>query len=104
MTLDFSRGQDAIAKLCKYYETNQLAFVAPGVKEAHIRQSLIDPLFEALGWDVRNAKMIAPQWREVVPEDSLEIEGQQKAPDYTFRVGSTPRFYAEAKKVTVNLA
>ena len=26
------------------------------------------------------------------------MEGQQKAPDYTFRVGSLPKFYAEAKK------
>ena len=31
--------------------------------------------------------MAAPQYREVIPEDSLEVEGQQKAPDYTFRVG-----------------
>ena len=33
----------------------------PGVKEAHVRQTLIDPLFEALGWDVRNAAQAAPQ-------------------------------------------
>lgn len=99
----FEQGKDAVARLCKYFETNQAAFVAPGVKEAHIRQSLIDPLFEALGWDVRNARMVAPQYREVVPEDSLDVEGQQKAPDYTFRVGSVPKFYAEAKKVGVNI-
>jgi hypothetical protein len=103
MSKTFNQGKDEIAKLSRYFAANHQAFLAPGVKEAHVRQSLIDPLFEALGWDVRNAAMIAPQYREVVPEDSLEIEGQQKAPDYTFRVGSQRKFYAEAKKCGVNI-
>jgi hypothetical protein len=47
--------------------------------------------------------MTAPQYREVIPEDSLDVEGHQKAPDYTFRVGQTPKFYAEAKKCGVNI-
>ncbi|MGC1619969.1 MAG: TaqI-like C-terminal specificity domain-containing protein [Candidatus Acidiferrum sp.] len=97
------QGKEVVTKLCRYFATNRQAFLAPGVKEAHIRQSLIDPLFEALGWDVGNKSMTAPQYREVIPEDSLEVEGQQKAPDYTFRVGSLPKFYAEAKKCGVNI-
>src|SRR5580700_9311224 len=96
-------GREEVVKLCRYFTTNRDAFLASGVKEAHVRQSLIDPLFEALGWDVRNKAMIAPQYREVIPEDSLDVEGQQKAPDYTFRVGSLPKFYAEAKKCGVNV-
>ena len=99
----FAQGKDEIARLCAYFASNRQAFLAAGIKEAHVRQSLIDPLFEALGWDVRNTDMIAPQYREVVPEDSLDIEGHQKAPDYTFRVGSQPKFYAEAKKCGVNI-
>lgn len=103
MSKTFDQCKDEIAKLCRYFAANRQAFLAPGIKEAHVRQSLIDPLFEALGWDVRNAAMIAPQYREVVPEDSLDVEGQQKAPDYTFRVGSQPKFYAEAKKCGINI-
>jgi hypothetical protein len=103
MSKTFEQGKEEVAKLCQYFATNRQAFLSPGVKEAHIRQSLIDPLFEALGWDVGNTAMIAPQYREVVPEDSLDIEGQQKAPDYTFRVGSQPKFYVEAKKAGVNI-
>jgi hypothetical protein len=98
------QGREEVTKLCRYFTTNREAFLAPGVKEAHVRQSLIDPLFEALGWDVRNKGMTAPQYREVVPEDSLDVEGHQKAPDYTFRVGSLAKFYAEAKKCGVNIA
>jgi hypothetical protein len=103
MSKTFDQGKEEVAKLCRYFGTNRQAFLAPGVKEAHIRQSLIDPLFESLGWDVRNTAMTAPQYREVIPEDSLDVEGQQKAPDYTFRVGPLPKFYAEAKKCGVNI-
>jgi hypothetical protein len=105
MSKTFEQGRDEIAKLCEYFATNREAFLAPGVKEAHVRQNLIDPFFEALGWDVRNAGMVAPQYREVMPEDSLDVEGQQKAPDYAFRVvgSQRPAFYAEAKKCGVNI-
>jgi hypothetical protein len=103
MTKTFEQGNDEIVALCRYFDTNRQAYHAPGVKEAHVRQSLIDPFFEALGWDVRNTGMAAPQYREVVPEDSLDVEGQQKAPDYTFRVGTLPKFYAEAKKCDVDI-
>lgn len=103
MSKSFDQGKDEVAKLCQYFATNQQSYRAPGVKEAHVRQSLIDPFFEALGWDVRNASMTAPQYREVIPEDSVDVEGQQKAPDYTFRIGTLPKFYVEAKKCGVNI-
>lgn len=103
MKKTFDQSKDEIAKLCHYFDVNRKSFFASGVKEAHVRQSLIDPFFENLGWDVRNINKIAPQYREVIPEDSLDIEGHQKAPDYTFRVGTLPKFYAEAKKCGVNI-
>jgi hypothetical protein len=104
MSKAIEQGKAEIAKLCRFFSTNHQAFLAPGVNEAHVRQSLIVPLFEGLGWDVRNKAMTAPQFRVVVPEDSLDVEGQQKAPDYTFRVGTSRKFYAEAKKCGVNIS
>ena len=59
MSKTFQQSKDEVAKLCKYFAANKKSFFAPGIKEAHVRQSLIDPLFEALGWDVRNAAMAA---------------------------------------------
>ena len=103
MSKTFEQGKAEIAALCEYFAKNRQAFCAPGVKEAHVRQSLIDPFFEALGWNVSNNPPVAPQYREVIPEDSLDVEGQQKAPDYTFRVGTLPKFYTEAKKCGVNI-
>lgn len=103
MTKSFEKGREEIQALSRYFDANRESFRSPGMKEAHIRQSLIDPFWEALGWDVRNSSMDAPQYREVIPEDSLEIEGHQKAPDYTFRVGTIPKFFVEAKKCGVNI-
>ena len=103
MAMTFEEGRGDIARLVEYFRANRDAFLAPGVKEAHVRQSLIDPFFEALGWDVHNASRLPPQNREVIPEDSLDVEGERKAPDYTFRFGRLPRFYAEAKKCGVDV-
>ena len=68
MSKIFNQSKDEIAKLCQYFSNNRQSFLASGVKEAHVRQSLIDPFFEALGWDMRNAAMAAPQYREVITE------------------------------------
>jgi SAM-dependent methyltransferase len=103
MSKTIEDGRQEVARLCEYFATNREKFRAPGVKEAHIRQTLIDPFFEALGWDVRNLAMAAPQYREVVTEDSVEVAGRPKAPDNAFRVGTMTKFYAEAKRCVVNI-
>ena len=61
MSKTFNQGKDKVARLCRYFANNRQAFLAAGVNEAHIHQSLIDPFFEALGWDMRNAAMAAPR-------------------------------------------
>ena len=98
MPITFAQSQDEIAALVKHFRTNFNAYHAPGYKEAHARQEFIDPMFMALGWDVYNAQHATPQYKEVIFEDSLDVEGQTKAPDYTFRVGRDPVFFVEAKR------
>ena len=105
MTYTFDQSKDEIAHLVKHFSTNQVAFLAQGYKEAHARQEFIDPLFIALNWDVHNQQQTAPDYREVIVEDSLEMEGHEarKAPDYVFRIGRERKFFAEAKKPGVDL-
>jgi hypothetical protein len=95
------QGKETVVGLCRFFTTNRQRFLSDN--EAQVRQSLIDPFFGALGWDVGNTAVIAPQYREVIPEDGLDVEGHQRAPDYTFRVGTLPKFYAEAKKCDVSI-
>ena len=71
--------------------------------EAQLRREFLDPFFAALGWDMTNAQNNAPQYREVVQEDTVEIEGQAKAPDYAFGIFGTRKFFVEAKKPVVNI-
>ena len=71
--------------------------------EAQLRQEFLNPFFESLGWDMYNRSNYAPQYREVIHEDSLEDEGSVKAPDYAFRIGTTRKFFVEAKKPAVDI-
>jgi len=50
-----------------------------------------------------NRNNYAPQNREVIHEDSIDIEGGTRAPDYCFRLGQTRKFFVEAKKPAVNI-
>lgn len=52
MTNTLAQGREEVARLVEYYATNQEDLRSPGVKEAHVRQVLIDPFFVAFGWDV----------------------------------------------------
>jgi len=103
MAKTFEQSKDEVSRLVKRFEINKDAYLQSGYKEAHARQEFIDPLFMALGWDVHNESGTAPDHREVAIEDSVEIEGQKKAPDYVFRIGRDRMFFVEAKKPGVDI-
>src|ERR1019366_9224202 len=86
------------------FARNLDSYVNPDYKEAQVRQEFIDPFFAALGWDVSNDQGYAEAYKDVVHEDSLRIPGVGiKAPDYSFRIGGTRKFFVEAKKPSVHL-
>ncbi len=99
----FDQSKNEVARLVKHFLANRAAYLSPSYKEAHARQEFIDPLFSALNWDVQNRQLAAPDYREVIVEDSVDIEGQKRAPDYAFRVGRDRKFFAEAKKPGVDV-
>jgi hypothetical protein len=103
MPKTFEQSLDEIARLTNFYRTNRATFHAPTTLEADARQNLIDPFVLALDWDVHNAEGAALKYRPVLFEESREIEGSRKAPDYTFRVGGERKFFAEAKKPRVSI-
>ena len=66
--------------------------------------SYLDPLFTALGWDMDNAAGYAEAYKDVVHEETLKISGvAATAPDYSFRIGGTRKFFVEAKKPSVKI-
>ena len=72
--------------------------------EAQLREEFLNPLFEALGWDIYNRKGYADAYKEVIHEAAIKVGGRTKAPDYCFRVGGGVRsFFVEAKKPSVDI-
>lgn len=94
---------DVVRQLIQRFSDNQRAYKGAGYKEAQLRQEFIDPLFEALGWDLRNRAGNAESFKDVVHEEAIKIGGTMRAPDYSFRVGGRPVFFVEVKKPAVNL-
>ena len=85
------------------FEENLKQYHSELYDEANTRVDFIDKLFEFLDWDVRNDNGYAEQYREVVREDKVRIQGVQKAPDYSFRLAGVRKFFVEAKKPAVRV-
>ena len=94
---------DDVKNLVERFENNREQYRSPKYNETQARQDFIDPFFKALGWDIYNEQGLAQDYRDVILEDSLEVEGATKAPDYAFRIGRERKFFVEAKKPAVNL-
>jgi hypothetical protein len=92
-----------VVALVERFDRNRAAHAAPQYNETQVRQEFINPFFKALGWDMDNAQGYAEPYKDVVHEYSMKIEGASKAPDYSFRIGGTRKFFVEAKKPGINI-
>ena len=85
------------------FEENASQYRGNLYDEAKTRLDFIDEFFKLLDWDVNNTQGYSERYREVVVEDKIKIQGGQKAPDYSFRIGGVRHFFVEAKKPSVNV-
>jgi len=95
---------EIVRGLVARFDRNRDAYVSAGYNEAQLRHEFLEPFFEALGWDVYNRQGSAMPYRDVILEDSLKVGGGTKAPDYSFRIGGTRKFFVEAEKPSVKIA
>lgn len=96
-------GLERVKKLVANFERNIDAFKSQQFNEERTKQEFINPFFQSLGWDVNNEEGIAPQYCDVIFEDSIKVGGGTKAPDYCFRYGGKRMFFVEAKKPFVDI-
>ncbi len=94
---------DGLIRLVEQFRDNRETYLSPEFNETALRLQFIDPMFELLGWDVYNRQGYAEAYKEVVHEDSLKIGASTKAPDYSFRIGGTRKFFVEAKRPSVRI-
>jgi len=98
-----SEAPEIIKKLVNKFDHNLAAYKSSDYKEEQLKQEFINPFFKALGWDVDNESDAAPQYRDVIFEDSIKVGGGTKAPDYCFTLAGRRMFFVEAKKPSVNI-
>ncbi len=92
-----------IAAKVEQFRANIDEYRSVDFKEMALRTEFINPVMRALGWDVGNLLGTRFAKREVIEEDSVSIDGAQRAPDYCFLTGSVRRFFVEAKRPAVNI-
>lgn len=81
---------DRVLELVERFARNREACRSGRYNETQVRREFIDPLFEALGWDVQNTRGYAEAYKDVVHEDAIRIGGARK-------------FFLEAKKLSVDI-
>ena len=94
---------DTVKRLIERFHQQSDQVCSPDYNETQVRIDFLDPFMSALGWDINNTSGHAEQYRDVVHEDSIKVAGQTKAPDYSFRVGGSRKFFLEAKKPAVKI-
>ncbi|MEE0943326.1 MAG: N-6 DNA methylase [Methanobrevibacter sp.] len=101
---NIEKGKAIIADLVARFDSNKSFYTTSKLyKEEEAKVEFINPMMEALGWDVHNKQGLGPNFKEVVFEESLAVGKETRAPDYSFRLGGQLIYYLEAKKPSVNI-
>lgn len=95
------KAPESIVALVEHFASNEEFFLSPLYNETQLRREFLEPFFEALGWDVTNKSHYAESYKDVTHEPTRDTE--EGIPDYSFRIGGTPKFYLEAKKPSVKI-
>jgi type I restriction-modification system DNA methylase subunit len=98
---------EIVKRLVQQFDGSRREFISPasGYSEPRLRNDFLDPFLEALGWDVNNKKGVSQFLREVIIEDTVEVEEEEvslrKKPDYALCAAGERKFFLEAKKPAV---
>ena len=85
---------DSIYQLVEKFDRDK-----PG-SETEVRIQFVDPLFSALGWDLRDKRQVRHEPRVTIQEAGFE---RSKQPDYSFHIGNATHFFVETKMPHINL-
>lgn len=97
--------KDRISSLIQKYERERDYYRSTMYNETLLRNDFLDPLFEILGWDIKNKLGKNTSEREVLLEEPLKANASEhsKKPDYTFRLFGERKFFLEAKNLLLIL-
>lgn len=96
-----------LKELINAFEKEYVIYKTPKYSEAQLRIDFLNPFLKTFGWDVDNEKTKSQFLRDVVQEESIDVEEEdsvtKKNPDYTLRIQGIRKFFIEAKKVSIDL-
>ncbi len=96
-----------IQELVEQFSYNHILYTQShsSYNETQLRSDFINQFLQAFGWDVYNEKQAPQHLREVVQEDTVEVEegGEllKKNPDYALRIGAERKFFVEVKRPSI---
>jgi type I restriction-modification system DNA methylase subunit len=94
--------KDIISQKVEDFAKNEKAYKSKDFQETEARNRFIDPLFEALGWNLNQTNIPKKLW-DVHREYSQKDNSSTKKPDYAFRLDAKLKFFVEAKAPHVPL-
>jgi hypothetical protein len=93
--------------LISAFEKEYVVYKSQKYSEAQLRIDFLNPLLKTFGWDVDNEETKSQFLRDVIQEESIDIEEEdsitKKNPDYTLRIQGIRKIFVEAKKVSINI-
>lgn len=66
---------DIVLELVERFTEHLQHYLSPSYNETQVRVEFVNPLFEALGWDLHNKQGFAEPWKQIVHEDAIEVGG-----------------------------
>lgn len=89
-------GKAALAPIIQKFEKKREFYTTGNATGEVIESDLIDPFFEALGWDVHNTDRSYLYARDVIPFAKRKVGVFDQYINYAFQVDGVTRFYATA--------
>ena len=89
---------ESLRRLVDTFKYNIETYKSSRYDEENTKIDFIDKFFKILGWDVYNESGYSEDFRDVLREDKVVIEGRPKSPDYAYKHGNERLFFVEAKK------
>ncbi len=98
-------GLAQLKELVTAFEKDIKSFTSPSYNETQLRTDFLDAFLMCFGWDVYNESHKSQLFRDVLLEESIEIDedSAKKNPDYTIRLNGIRKFFFEAKKPSVDI-
>jgi len=85
---DLNTFRENLRSLVSKFEQDKNHYLQKGYPEAQVRIDFLNPVFEALGWDIENKAHKPPHERDVIVELSPKTSLR---PDYNFRINGATK-------------